>query len=324
MKYKPLGNTGLNVSEISLGTVELGLDYGFPGTAHFQKPPTPEAVRLLHRAVDSGINLIDTARIYGDAEEIIGMALQEMTYRPYIASKVVIPPDPGYSGPFPAPPQRNMGVKQLRHEIMGSIETSLNALHVDTIDLMLIHNTTVEALKREDILSCFEEAREQGKIRFIGASIYGEVVPLEVLKNPIFQALQVPFNLLDQKMADQVFPQAAQQKVGIFVRSAFLKGVLTDQVDNIPKRLSPLRKAALGVLKVLGEEVSSLADVALRFCLSFTQISSVIIGVRSIPELESNLTALNRSRFPPDILRRLGDFSIDDEKLVTPTYWDLN
>jgi aryl-alcohol dehydrogenase-like predicted oxidoreductase len=323
MKYKPLGDTGLEVSEISLGTVELGLDYGFPGTAHFQKPTTQEAVRLLHRAVDSGINLIDTARIYGDAEEIIGIALQEMTHRPYVASKVVIPADPGYAGPFPAPPRRNMGFKQLRHEIMGSIETSLNALHVDTIDLMLIHNTTVEALKCEDILSCFEEARQQGKIRFIGASTYGEVAPLEVLKNRIFQALQVPFNLLDQKMVNQVFPQAAQQKVGILVRSAFLKGVLTDQVNNTPKRLAPLRKAALGVLKVLGEEVSNLAEVALRFCLSFTKVSSVIVGVRSIPELESNLAALNQSPFPPDTLRRLRDFSIDDEKLVTPTHWDL-
>ena len=322
MKYKRLGNTGLKVSEIGLGTVELGMNYGFPGTDYYQKPEQQEAVRLVQRAVDLGINMIDTHRDYGVSEEIIGRALREITPRPIIASKVTIPPAPEYSGPFPPPPDKNMGSKQLRRAILGSIEASLKALRLETIDLMLIHNTTLESLQREDILPCLEEARQQEKIRFLGASTYGEAIPLEVMKNDRFRVLQTPFNLLDQKMADFIFPRAVQKKMGIFVRSAFLKGVLTSQIHNIvPEQLAPLREAALEVLKVLGEEVSNLAQVALRFCLSFSEISSTLIGVRSIPELESNLAVLKQGPFPPEILQNLRAFSIHEERLARPTYW---
>ena len=90
MRYRSLGDTGLKVSEISLGTAEIGLDYGFKGNAHYGKPDVKESIRLLHTALDHGINLIDTARVYGNSEEIIGQALEGMTSPPYIASKVFL------------------------------------------------------------------------------------------------------------------------------------------------------------------------------------------------------------------------------------------
>ena len=322
MKYRRLGNTGLAISEVSLGTVQLGMSYGFPGTDYHEKPDEKSAIRLLHRAVDLGINLFDTHRDYGVSEEIVGKALAGMTDRPHIASKVTIPPDPEYSGPFPPPPDRSMGPKQLRRAILGSIEASLKALRLETIDLMLIHNTTLECLQREDILLSLEEAREQGKVRFLGASAYGEAMLLEVMKRDAFQVLQLPFNLLDQVLADRVLPQAVRQKVGVVVRSVFLKGALTSQVSNVlPKSLAPLRERALEALKLLGETHANLAQVALRFCLSFAGISTLLMGVRSVAELESNLATLDRGPFPPETLQKLREFSIDDVSLVRPTLW---
>jgi len=115
------------------------------------------------------------------------------------------------------------------------------------------------------------------------------------MKNDIFRVLQVPFNVLDQILSEEIFPDAARQGVGIFIRSAFLKGVLTSQINTIvPVQLSPLREAALSALEYLDEEVSNLAEVALHFCLSFGEILSIIIGVRSIDELETNLAALDK------------------------------
>src|SRR3972149_1325200 len=93
MEYRSLGRTGMSVSRITLGTAELGLDYGFRGTDHFIRPEAQEAERIVRLAVELGINLIDTAPIYGDAEEIIGRALRGMRLRPHIASKVAIPED---------------------------------------------------------------------------------------------------------------------------------------------------------------------------------------------------------------------------------------
>jgi len=310
MRYRSLGDTGLKVSEISLGTAEIGLDYGFKGTADYGKPDAKASIRLLHSALDHGINLIDTARAYGNSEEVIGQAFEGMTSPPYIASKVFLSKDAA---------QKTFSA--LHEEIFTSIEASLRALRLETLDLLLIHNTALEHLRRTEILACLGEAQQQGKVRFLGASCYGEEAPLAVLKESSFRALQVPFNVLDQTMNHQVFPEAAAQQVGIFVRSAYLRGVLTSQVHSIPERLAPLRSRALQVLAVLDHEVSSLAEAALRFCLSLSTVSSVVIGVKSVAELEGNLADASRGVLPEELMPPLQALSFGDDPIVDPRNW---
>jgi aryl-alcohol dehydrogenase-like predicted oxidoreductase len=310
MRYRSLGDTGLKVSEISLGTAEIGLDYGFKGTADYGKPDAKTSIRLLHSALDHGINLIDTARAYGNSEEVIGQAFEGMTSPPHIASKVFLSKDAA---------QKTFSA--LHEEIFTSIEASLRALRLETLDLLLIHNTALEHLRRTEILACLGEAQQQGKVRFLGASCYGEEAPLAVLKESSFRALQVPFNVLDQTMNHQVFPGAAAQQVGIFVRSAYLRGVLTSQVHSIPERLAPLRSRALQVLAVLDHEVSSLAEAALRFCLSLSTVSSVVIGVKSVAELEGNLADASRGVLPEELMPPLQALSFGDDPIVDTRNW---
>jgi aryl-alcohol dehydrogenase-like predicted oxidoreductase len=286
------------------------LDYGFKGNAHYTKPDVKESVRLLHAALDHGINLIDTARVYGNGEEIIGQALEGMTSPPYIASKVFLSKD-----------AVEKPVSALHDEIFSSIEASLKALRLEALDLLLIHNTALKHLQRGEILACLEEAQQQGKVRFLGASCYGEETPMAALKESSFRVLQVPFNLLDQTMNHQVFPGAAAQKVGILVRSAYLRGVLTNQVHSIPERLAPLRSRALQALGVLEREVKSLAEAALRFCLSLSAVSSVVIGVKSVAELEANLADASQGILPEELLPPLQALSFGGDAIVDPRNW---
>jgi aryl-alcohol dehydrogenase-like predicted oxidoreductase len=310
MRYRPLGNTGVQVSEIALGTAEIGLDYGFKGSRHYQRPATKESIRLIHTAIDRGINLIDTARLYGNSEEVIGQALAGRPHPPHLVSKVFLSKEAAQKD-FPA----------LRAEVFTSIETSLRALRVDSIDLLLIHNTAMPHVGHQDLHTCLEEARQQGKIRFFGASCYGEETSLAILQKPSFRALQVPFNVLDQKMNRRVFPAAARQGVGIFVRSAYLRGVLTSQVDSIPARLAPLRMRALEVMDLLDAEVNDLAEAALRFCLSFEAISSVVIGVKTVAELEANLADASKGGLPSELIPQLRQLSFGDDPLVDTRNW---
>lgn len=310
MRYRILGDTGLEVSEISLGTAEIGLDYGFKGNAHYGKPDVKESIRLLHTALDQGINLIDTARAYGNSEEIIGQAFEGMSCPPYISSKVVLSKEA---------PQKTASA--LHEEIFGSIEASLRALRLETLDVLLIHNTSLEHVRSPGILACLEEAKAQGKARFIGASCYGVEVPLAVLKQPLFRIFQAPFNLLDQKMNREGFPMAAAKNVGVVVRSAYLRGVLTQQVYSIPERLAPLKPRALQALTVLGHEVRSLAEAALRFSLSPNAVSSVLIGVKTVPELEANLADAKRGVLPEEFMPQLQALSFGDDPIVDPRNW---
>ena len=310
MRLRKLGNTGLTASEVSLGTAEIGLDYGFKGSPQYARPSVQDSIRLIRRAVDRGINWLDTARAYGNSEEVIGQALKDASPRPRIASKVIFDNPVG-----------DMDSASLRQWVFGSIESSLRALRVDVIDLLYIHNATEKLLRQTAIRDSLEEARGQGKIRLAGATCYGEEDALAVLKDPLFQVLQVPFSLLNQTMSGRVFPEAARKGVGVFVRSVFLRGVLTPQIEFLPERLAPLREQAARILQVLGPEVDGLAEAAVRFCLSLPEISSVLMGLKSEAELESNVSGLSRGPLPEAVMPALAGLSLSDRTLVDPIHW---
>ena len=209
----------------------------------------------------------------------------------------------------------------MRQAILGSIEASLSALQLETIDLMQIHNTTLAILRNDEVWRALEDARKAGKIRFLGASCYGEEVPLAALENDHIKALQVPFNALDRRAMPRVFPGAVKRRVGILTRSAFLRGVLTSQVNSVPEPLAPVRDAALRIFAQARDTVQSLSEMALRFCLSFDEVSSVIIGVRSVQELESNVADAEKGALPPEQVDQLCQVSVPDERLLDPQNW---
>lgn len=288
---------------LALGTVELGMAYGFRGGSRYTQPDAAAAVRLIHRGLDLGINLLDTAPSYGESETIVGTALRGVKDRPFIATKVTVPeenPGPG---------------------IRDSIESSLRALGTETLDLLQIHNATMRVLQNEEALREIENAVAAGKVRFAGASIYEIDEGRQALAWPSLSALQVAFNVLDRSMELEVIPKSQAAGVGVLVRSAFLRGVLTGDSSDIPPKLQPLRDAAAQALAIAGENVSGCAELALRFCLSIPGISSVLAGVRSIEELEANVTAAERGPLAPKIVDQLCNLNVADEKLLNPRNW---
>ncbi|MBS1798402.1 MAG: aldo/keto reductase [Acidobacteria bacterium] len=309
MQYSLLGNTGLKVSRLALGTVALGMDYGFRGSPDYTKPDMQDAIRIIHRTLDLGINFIDTARTYGEAEEVLGVALKGMRDRVVIASKVVIDPD------------KLCDEEVLVQSIESSIEMSLRALRVETLDLVQIHNATPEILANGAVLSALVGTQKKGKVRFLGTSCVGEDAPLAALKLSQYRAMMVPFNILDRLMIPRVFPQAQAQGVGIMARSAFLRGVLTGNLSTVPEALLPVKQVATAAAQQCVDEVQTLSELALRFCLSYDAVSTVVIGVRSIKELEVNVADAEKGQLSADCIARLSGLQIEDHTLVTPGTW---
>jgi aryl-alcohol dehydrogenase-like predicted oxidoreductase len=308
MQYRMLGDTGLRISSISLGTAELGMDYGFRGATNGARPDLKEGIRLIHKALDAGINCLDTAPSYGNSEIVIGEALKQTSVTPTIVSKVLLPniSDNGTTN---------------SKEISSSIESSLQSLGIETLDILLIHNTSVNALKSEEVRTALQDAKQQGKVRFIGASCYADDLPAEVLSYPDFRVMQVPFNLLDQKMAAGFFQAALTNGIGVFARSIYLRGVLTPQVNCLPERLLPLKAAAFKALEIAGDEVRGLSELALRFSLSFSGVSSVLIGVKNVSELESNLADAERGVLSAELLTQLRTVDLGVSPMVDTRTW---
>lgn len=312
MKYRILGNTGLRVSSISLGTVELGMEYGIQKPGQLNRPDRNEAIYLLQYAVDKGVNLFDTASSYGVSEELIGEAIGSQPDC-YIATKALMPV---INGKFLT------GVR-LKQEIDNSIEKSLNSLRREVIDIVQIHNATAEILKQGDIIDALLNTRKTGKIRFIGVSVYKEEEALAAVRLGCFDVIQAAYNILDQRMAQHAFLSANEAGVGIISRSALLKGALTSRANWLPSGLKDLCNASQGIISAFNISWEDLPQFAIRFCLSSEFVHTVLIGASNKKEIDIAINAALEGPLDDEKLRLAYGFALQDEFMLNPSYWPI-
>jgi len=309
MRYRTLGRTGLQVSEIGLGTVELGLDYGVPVAGEHLRPSEGDAARLLHRALDLGVTFIDTARAYGASEEVIGRALWGRRDEYVLVTKLAPILDEGQPDAV------------LREQVRASIAKSLRLLQTDTIDLLMLHRAPVQLVARGRVLAAVREAQAAGDVRFIGASTYGEKEPLAVLDDGGYDALQVAYNLADRTLEERVLPRAQAQGVGVVVRSVLLRGVLTHRHALLPEALADLR-AAIGRLSGLAEaEGLGLPEMAYRFVLAHPAVSSALVGTARPAELEAALAYARQGPLSDALLAAVRGIVVRDRDQLNPGTW---
>lgn len=322
MQYRPLGNTQINVSALSLGTVALGMSYGITpkeskeaGQAGgMPRPSQAEVTRLVHRAIDQGINFIDTARGYGDSEELLGHALRGRRQDVVLATKI------GCFGPG----GQILEGKALRQQMEASLATSLRLLRTDWVDLLMLHSAPVDLLQQGEAVQILKEFQARGVARAIGASTYG-VQAAELAIDVGVNALQVAFNILDQRLADGVLPKAKANGVGIIVRSVFLKGVLTPRADDLPPHLAKLRARSESIKQFAAGLTPSMTRVeaALRFVLCQPDVTSALVGVISETELDASLRAAAAETLSPEVMDQFKRMGWDDPVMLDPSQWDL-
>lgn len=306
MVFRELGRTKLRVSGLALGTVALGTPYGFESQAGPRQPTADAAIGLLRHAVSSGITLFDTAPTYGTAESLVGAALSGDD-RAIIATKVTVP----LSGDDAA----------LRRSIRESIERSRSELGRDVLDIVQIHNATPATLAQAAVTGELREARERGIIRFLGASVYTPDEAIVAIATGWVDMLQVPFNLLDQRVAARVLDEAKNAGVGVLTRSALLKGALSERATTMPAGLEGLRIGAERARVALKTTWRELPEAALRFCLSDERVSSVLIGASNVAELDQALAAAKAAPFTPEVRAVAGGLALSDERLIDPRLW---
>ena len=201
------------------------------------------------------------------------------------------------------------------------MDESRRSLRRNSLDLVQIHNATVQVLGAGELVEVLVEAKARGELRFIGASVYTEAEALAAIDVGSIDVLQVPYSLLDRRMARRVFSSARKAGVGIVARSAFLKGALTSKAHSLPLSLTPLVEAAERVRQSLDVTWEQLPSAALRFCLSSPDVATVIVGVRSVGELMQAVAAASEGPLSPSAVRRTEEYALTDESLVDPSMW---
>ena len=311
MNKRSLGKTGIMVSELAFGGVEIGLPYG----VHKELMPQDAAISLLKATVDSGINFFDTARMYGCSEERMGMAFSRMRDQVVLSSK--------------CPHLRLTDGKirdaaTLRTFIEESLRTSLKMLGTDYLDVYLIHSADTEILKTDEVTDTFEAIKQKGYVRSIGVSTYGFADSKLACEAGKWDVVQLAFNLMDQSAAE-LFPVARQKGIGIMVRSVLMRGILTDTGVNLThEKLHSVAEHRKKFLKLLGGENRSFSDLATKFVLSFVDVSSALVGIDKMEFLDKAVALANGEYLGDTMLAQIKQLAYPDPEFLNLAVWDKN
>ena len=312
MQRRFLGNTGIAVSEIAFGGVEIGLPYGIGVKWEEDMLPEKDAVQLLLSALDSGLNFFDTARLYGVSENIMGKAFAGRRDEIVLCTKCRHFRDK--EGNLP-------GDGELRKIIRQSLEESLKALQTDYIDLYMLHQSDMEILGRDVIAEEMQKLKTKGVVRSIGVSTYSAEESKKVIAHGVWNVVQLPFNLMDQRQ-QSLFDLAEEKGVGIVVRSVLLKGLLSNRGTGLHPMLAPVEKHIQQYQNLLNGNFTNLPELAVKFALSFRQVSSVLVGMDKLDYLKQSLAAANGRYLRNDELAAAQSLAYPDPAFLNLPYWD--
>jgi len=313
MKYRTFGKTGFKVSEISLGTWQLG---GKWGEAFDEK----NAHNTLTRAIDIGINFIDTADKYnnGLSEKAIGKVLKERSERIYVATKCGRKLRPhtedGYN----------------KENIRSFVDCSLQNMGIETIDLIQLHTPPTAVYYKPEVFEVLEALRKEGKVRFYGVSVEKVEEGLKAIEYPGVASVQIIFNMFRQRPRELFFQEAKKKNVGIIVRVPLASGLLTGKFgydtkfgindhrffNRDGKRFDRGEtfagidyktglKAVDGLKKIFPNQ--NLAQIALKWVLMHEEVSVVIPGASHANQLEANVKASDMPDLNKDQMKKIDD-----------------
>ena len=306
MKYRALGNTGIEVSEIGYGTWGLG------GNAYGPVDDN-ESKKALKRAYEKGINFFDTADLYGNgqSERLLGEVFRDVRDTVVIATKGGTLPHSGFYMP------QDFSSKYLRKALEGS----LNRLKTDYIDLYQLHSPQIQDIEVNiDIMDTLETFKSEGKIRDYGISSRSPKDAIIAIQQFGFAVIQVNFNLIDQRAVETgLFSIAAEKNVGIINRTplvfGYLSGKMTgdeqfngiDHRANWPKEQLKRWAESPDLFNFLYEEGKGRTAVqtALLFCLAHKEISTVIPGMLRVEEVEEDTKVVNLLPLSSDEIGRI-------------------
>jgi aryl-alcohol dehydrogenase-like predicted oxidoreductase len=311
MHYRKLGTTSLEVSEVGFGAWGIGKDAWLGAQ-------DDESIQALHRAIDLGLNFIDTALAYGEghSESLVGQVVRERDETVYVATKV-----PPSNREWPARPGLRVEEVFPGSYVKECTETSLKNLGLEAIDVQQFHVWHDEWVGEGDWLQAVDDLKKQGKIRFFGVSIndHEPKNAVKLIETGVVDTVQVIYNIFDQSPEDELLPLCQERGVGVIVRVPFDEGSLTGKITPDTEfeegdfrndyfrgdRRREVYERVQRIAEDLGVEEDELPEIALRYILSHPAVSTVIPGMRSVRNVERNMTVADGKGLPTEQVEKL-------------------
>lgn len=302
MEYRQLGRTGWKISAISFGSWAIGSAWG--------KVDDIESLAALNRAVDMGVNFIDTADVYGDglSERLVAQVKRERRETILVATKAGRRLDPHHAAGYNC------------QNLTAFVERSLKNLNTDVIDLLQLHCPPTEVYYNPEVFGILDDLVGQGKIQFYGVSVEKVEEALKAIEFPGVQSVQIIFNCFRQRPAELFFQEAKRRQVGILARVPLASGMLTGKMTKDTAFTSDDHRSfnrhgeafdrgetfsgvdyltglqAVEELRPLVPEGMTMTQFALRWILMLDAVTCAIPGAKRSLQVEDNIKAAD---FPP-------------------------
>ena len=310
MKY--VNANGKQLSIFTLGTVQLGIDYGLG--EHRKKPSEEKAFSILDTAMENGIDNLDTANNYADSDVIIGRWLQkrkaEKKALPWIVTKI---------GPL-----KHGNRDILRDDILYQTEGCLKALGTDTLDCLMLHNFEDYEQDADEISKVFNDLKSQGVCTNTALSVYSRH-DYNLVAQSGFDGVQIPLNVFDwEKIENGEIEKIAKASMSIFVRSVFLQGLVFKKPEDLNDGMSFCAPYLKKYLELCREWSLAPDLLALSFVLSVPGITTAVMGCDTEAQVIDNCRLFDKtvtlSQDQLDALREA--FSGIDKRVINPGAWN--
>ncbi|MBA7714405.1 Aldo-keto reductase IolS [subsurface metagenome] len=309
MKYRIFGKTNWKVSEVGLGTWALGGGWG--------RVSESDAIGVLEKAIERGINFFDTADVYGDgkSEQLIGQVLKSTDQKIYVATKFGRRLDPHVSSGY------------TKDNLERFLDRSLGNLGVDTIDLIQLHCPPIDLYYKPEVFEALDSFVEQGKIQHYGVSVEKVEEGLKAIEYPGVVSVQIIFNIFRQRPSELFFEQCKKKNIAVIARVPLASGLLTGKMSLATKfpeddhrnynrqgKFFDVGETFSGVdfeiglkaveeLKGIKPDDISCVQMALKWILMHSEVSCVIPGAKNTKQLEENISASELTDLDPDVLK---------------------
>ena len=274
---KTMDICGKPLSAMTIGTVQLGMNYGIANTGG--QPDQAKSFAMLRAAFENGITALDTARAYGNSEEVIGAFLKTWEgERPHITTKI-----PTYGDRDPAGLEKHM---------IESVETSLQTLGVDRVDAIMLHNVVDLYTHGEKAAKVMENILKKGYTSQVGVSVYTGEDVTEMLRYEPYTVTQVPMSIFDQRLiASGQTQQLKERDYTVFVRSVFLQGLFFLDPDGItdPILLEHAAPKIRTLRQIANAEGMTVAQLAIAFMRDTVGVTSLVLGADTPEQVKENI-----------------------------------
>lgn len=298
----------MNMADLCLGTVQFGMKYGINNT--LGQPSLEDSFSMLDAAIESGVGVIDTARAYGQAEEILGKYFKARKWNDKI--KVI--------SKFPPNCLEERGRKTLQ-TVEDELLRSLRLLNMEQLDGYLLH--TPEYIYRRDVLDALLRLKEKKLVSNIGVSIYDMAEGMAAIETGIVDYVQLPYSVLDQRAAKTGFIKKAKKAgIKIYARSAFLQGLFMMNYKDIPPHLNDAIPYLNLFDKLIKKYNINRIDALIHFVTDEPEIDYLVLGVDTKEQLLQDIESFKKHAVPKEFLTELKlQIGEVDKSIIFPSLW---